>query len=131
MSRQQQISETVSKIEQLNFRQARLLSDGAEVQIILSIMDTMKAVLQDPHLLGVVGATTLMLLMDLIVCNFLKSYKVARWKILHATANLFVTVLSARDFWATLRDPAGSCTGTHNIAVYFLLLKNKYWYNCS
>ena len=81
----------------------------------------MENVLQDPHLIGVVGATALMLLMDLIVCNFLKSYKVARWKILHATANLCVTVLSARDFWATLRDPAGSCTGNIVVCVETLL----------
>lgn len=55
--------------------------------------------------LAAMGAT------DAAICFFLPGLRPARWKVLHAVANLMVALLSMQDVITTVVHPIASCNG--------------------
>jgi len=67
--------------------------------------------------LAVHGKHVLLFLATMGIGDILLHYaaprlRVARWKVLHALANLMVAILSLKDSLTTVKDPINSCNGS-------------------
>ena len=69
----------------------------------------------------------MMAVSDALLYLALPGLRKARWKVLHAIANLMVTVLSLKDAYDTVVDPIESCKGRLSVA-FISFFASFFWF---